>query len=596
MSRLKRLIVEIHRRSLWQVLLIYVGGAWVCYEIIDTITDRLALPDWLPVLAIILFLVGLPFVVATACVREDAVLPPQAELAEPGPAEPPVQITRPRLHMTWRNAGLIFVFALALWGVVAAGWLLFGGGAGGTRAAAEERPSVAALPLVNRSGLPEDEYFTDGIHDEILTQLSKISGLSVRGRTSVMQYRDSPKNLRQIGEELNARYLLEGGLLRAGETVRINVQLIDAQRDEHLWAETYDRQLSIENLLAIQSEVARRIAEALEATLTPDEEDRLAALPTANLEAYDHYLRGRRFWNQRSLAAFDSAIQYFNRAVLLDPNYARAYAALAETYVLLPEYGGPSFPEILPVARAATERALALDTDLAEAYAASAYIKTRVEWDHEGAERDYRKAIERDPDYATAHQWYAELLNHTRRWDQSLEEARRAVELDPVSFTPNAVLAVTWLCNGRPAEAIAAAERALQILPDQELAVKWLAFAYVLNGDYVAAARQFDRFAELTGTDPQAYRAYLAALEDPAEIPAAVSALQDPSLFAPALTGGGAVFLAHLGQVDEALAALEQLYEERDPRLPMINGHPLYEGLRSDPRFQDLLRRMNLRD
>jgi len=264
--------------------------------------------------------------------------------------------------------------------------------------------------------------------------------------------------------------------------------------------------------------------------------------------------------------------------------------------VLLPEYGGPSFPEILPVARAATERALALDTDLAEAYAASAYIKTRVEWDHEGAERDYRKAIERDPDYATAHQWYAELLNHTRRWDQSLEEARRAVELDPVSFTPNAVLAVSWLCNRRPAEAIAAAERALQILPDQELVVKWLAFAYVLNGDYTAAARQFDRFAELTGTDPQAYRAYLAALEDPAEIPAAVTALQAPGLLVPALTGGGAVFLAHLGQADEALVALEQLYEERDPRLPMINGHPLYEGLRSDARFQDLMRRINLRD
>jgi TolB-like protein len=596
MSRLKRLIVEIHRRSLWQVLLIYVGGAWVCYEIIDTITDRLALPEWLPVLAIVLFLVGLPVVVATAFIREDAVSPPAAALAETELVGPRVEAARPRPHITWRNSGLIFVFALALWGVVAAGWLVFGGGVGEAPTVPDERPSVAVLPLENRSGLQQDEYFTDGIHDEILTQLSKIGALSVRGRTSVMRYRESPKNLREIGEELNARYLLEGGVLRAGETVRVNVQLIDAQRDEHLWADTYDRHLSIENLLAIQTEVARRIAEALEATLTPAEEDRLAVVPTASLEAYDHYLLGRHFWTQRSLVAFDSAIQYYNRAVLLDPDYARAYAGLAETYALLPEYGGPSIPEILPTARAATERALALDPDLAEAHTASAYLKAYFEWDHEGAERDYLRAIELDPDYATAHQWYAELLTLTLRWDEALTEARRAVELDPLSFAPNLVLGIVFTYSGRLDDAIAAAERALEIVPDQELALKWIGFAHVLKGDYAAAGPVFERFAEVTGSDPEAYSAFLAALTDSAEISAAVTALGSPDLFFAGLNAGGSAFLAYLGQADAALAALERGYELRDPRLPWVRGHPMYEKLRSDPRFQDLLHRMNFPD
>ncbi len=571
------------------MLLIYIGGAWLCYEIIDTITDRLVLPEWLPVLAIILFLVGLPFVVATACVHEDAVSPPEAGPAEPGPVEPPVQATRPRPHITWRNAGLIFVFALALWGVVAAGWLVFGGGAGETPTAAEERPSVAVLPLENRSGLQEDEYFTDGIHDEILTQLSKIGALSVRGRTSVMRYRESLKNLREIGEELNARYLLEGSVLRAGPTVRVTVQLIDAQRDEHLWAETYDRQLSIENLLAIQTEVARRIAEELEATLTPEEEDRLAAMPTANPEAYDYYLRGRHFWHQRSLAAFDSAISYFNQAIFLDPGYARAYAALAETYVLFPEFGGPSIPEILPFAKAATERARALDPGLAEAYTASAYIKNVFEWDRDAAERDYLKAIELNPDYATAHQWYAELLGVTRRWDEALHEARTAVELDPLSPAPNLILGVILSFSGRPDDAIAAYERTLEISPDWYNASLMLAAAYVLQGDYAAAAPLLDRAAELTGSDPQPYRAYLAALSDPAKIPEAVRALENSNVF---VTGGRGQILAHLGQIDEALVALEQAYERRDPYLPWVNSDPRCEGLRSDPRFQDLLRRM----
>jgi TolB-like protein/Tfp pilus assembly protein PilF len=454
------------------------------------------------------------------------------------------------------------VVALAAWGAVATGWLVLHEGAGET---GQERESVAVLPFANLSGDPDNEYFSDGVTGDIINHLSKIADLKVISGTWVMKYKGMRRKVREMWKE--------------------------AETDEHLWAEQYNRELT--DVFAIQSDVAQHIALALRTTLTRAERGRIEERPTENLDAYDNYLRGRHFWHQRSLAAFDSAIEYYNRAVLLDPDYARAYAGLAETYALLPEYGGPSIADILSIAKAATDRALTLDPDLAEAYTASAYIKSRFEWDHEGAERDYRKAIELDPDYATAHQWYAEFLYQNRRWDQALVEARRAVELDPQSVMPNTVLAVALACAGRPADAIPAAQRALEIIPDQTLAIKWLAYAYVLNGEPAAAAPLFERFAELTGSHPDAYRAYLAALSDPAKIPAAVTALQAPSLFVPGLEAGGSVFLAHLRQVDEAMAVLEQCYEARWPLLPFVNAHPMFEGLRSDPRFQDLLRRMN---
>ena len=451
------------------------------------------------------------------------------------------------------------------------------------------------LPCDNISPNPDDAYLADGIHEEILLRLSKIQSLTSIGRKSVEWYQDNPRPIREMAIELGVGFVGECSVRKdAGQNrIRLTFQLLEASTGGKIWAENYDRDLTAGNLLELESDVAQRVARSLRAVLTPEERARIEATPTENLEAYENYLRGRHFWNQRSLAAFDSAIEYYNRAALLDPQYARAYAGLAETYALLPEYGGPSIPDILPIAKAATERALALGPDQAEAYAASAYIKSRFEWDREGAERDYLKAIELNPDYATAHQWYAELLVITRRWDEGLLEARRAVELDPQSVMPNTVLGVAFVCAGRPADAIPAIQRALEIIPDQELAIKWLAFAHVLNGEPAAAAPLFQRFAELTGSDPEAFRAYLAALSDPAKIPAAVTALQAPGLSVPALIAGGSGFLAHLGQFDEAMAVLEQYYEARGPLRPWVNTHPLFEEMRSDPRFQDLLRRMN---
>ena len=333
MSRLQQLIHEIHRRSLWQVLGIYLVGSWLVLQAVDTLAGALNLPDWAPPFALFLLIIGFPIVLATAFVQER---PAASEALDAETAEP----IEPGVHhklLTWRNAILGGIGAFALWGAVAAGWLFLGPGVGTRGAASEASPtdlrSIAVLPLANRSALEEDAFFVDGIHDDILTHLSKIDGLKVIARTSVMQYRESPPPIREIAEELDVATVLEGGVQRAGERVRVNVQLIDARTEAHLWAETYDEELTAANIFSIQSDIARKIAAALQATLVPEVEELIEAPPTENLEAYDLYTRGRFIFNAASTTAgMEEAAEFFQQAIEVDPGYAPAYVGLVQTY------------------------------------------------------------------------------------------------------------------------------------------------------------------------------------------------------------------------------------------------------------------------
>jgi serine/threonine-protein kinase len=408
--------------------------------------------------------------------------------------------------------------------VVAAGLLLFGG-YGALRT--DERPSIAVLPLVNRSGLEEDVYFTDGIHDEILTQLSKISGLSVRARTSVMEYRDSPKNVRQIGEELNARYLMEGGVQRAGETVRINVQLVDSETDEHVFADTYDRELSLENVLAIQREVALRIADALEATLTTAERGRIEARPTEDLEAYDFYLRGMEYWRRPGWGGknWRSAQRMWEQAVDLDPSFALAHAWLSIVHSTI--YNWFAFDlteERLRLARAAADRALELDPDLPQGHLALGIY-------YYNGFRAYDQALE---ELAIAEQGLpgdAELLS-TRgaiyrrqgKWEEAIVNFQRAAELDPRNATRFVELGYTHALLWRDDEAERYFDKALAIEPEYEQAVYAKAWnRYWRDGDlelwraYISAypdAHFRRRELELLSRDYPAALAALSQVED----------------------------------------------------------------------------------
>jgi len=330
MSRLKRLIQEIHRRSLWQVLGIYLVGAWIAFQGIEALVSGLSLPEWVPGLTVAILIAGLPIVLATAFVQEgvgDQEVPAEAPAAsgDEGTATP-ADAGGLQLVLTWRNVILGGVVVVALVGVVAAGWLLLGGEA--TRPPETIR-SIAVLPLENLSGDPEQEYFADGMTEALIANLGNIASLHVISRTSIMQYRGVHRALPEIARELNVDAIIEGSVLRAGDSVRITAQLIDARTDRHLWAESYERDL--QDVLALQTDVARAIAAKVEAKLTPEEKARLDGAHLVNPKAYEAYLKGRHYFEKGTASDSKIAAGYFEQAAREDPGFAPAYAGLADT-------------------------------------------------------------------------------------------------------------------------------------------------------------------------------------------------------------------------------------------------------------------------
>jgi TolB-like protein len=329
-SRLKRLIQEIHRRSLWQVLGIYLVGAWVAFQGIEALVSGLGLPEWVPGLTVAILIAGLPIVLATAFVQEGVgVQEAPAEKAGPSEAEgatPPADTGGLQLVLTWRNVALGGVLLIVLAGFVAAGWLLL---RGETARPPESIRSIAVLPLDNLSGDPEQQYFADGMTEALIANLGKIASLHVISRTSIMQYRGVHRALPEIARELNVDAIIEGSILRAGDSVRITAQLIDARTDHHLWAESYERDL--QDVLALQTDVARAIAAKVEAKLTPEEEARLDGTQLVNPKAYEAYLKGRHYFEKGTASDSRIAAGYFEQAAYEDPGFAPAYAGLADT-------------------------------------------------------------------------------------------------------------------------------------------------------------------------------------------------------------------------------------------------------------------------
>ena len=370
--------------------------------------------------------------------------------------------------------------------------------------AKENDKSVAVLPFANRSALDDDVYFVDGIHDDILTQLARISALTVTSRTSVERYRGTSQSIKDIGTALNVRAILEGGVQRAGDRVRINLQLIDAASDDHLWAQTYVRDLTAENIFAVQAEIATAVAEALRATLLPEEKIALAATPTASIEAYDLYLLGRYHWNKRTKESIDIARGYFEDAIEQDPDYVLALSGLADSYTSLVIYGNMTGEEAYPLAQQAIDKAMAIDDSVSEVWASLGFLRYEQQ---QFAESDdaFRRAVELDDRNFSAWYWYTNTLRRRRQDAEALAALQKAFELEPMSFVVNERLANMYDVRGEFPLAIRHYDRADQLddkeTTEYELEIAW---SYLWAGDY---ARTIEAFRNILANEPNSVSA-----------------------------------------------------------------------------------------
>lgn len=432
-------IEELKRRNVFRVGIAYAVVAWLIAQVADLVLENISAPDWLMKAILLILALGLPLALIFAWAFE---MTPEGIKKEKD-VDRSQSITPQTGRKLKATIMALLVLAVAYFAVDK--FVLQPDSASSTAqapppppapAATDPQPlekSIAVLPFANRSNREEDEFFTEGIHDDLLTHLSKIGSMKVISRTSVLRYKDTQKPIPEIAAELKVTSILEGGIQRSGDQVRINVQLIDAKTDEHLWAETFDRQLTAENLFAIQSEISTRIADALKATLSPEEESRLSKVPTKNMAAYNAFLRGRQLQARRTSSDLEQALAEFRRATELDPNYALAWVGIAESANLLNIYGTLSGTESVTLQEDAIDRALAIDSELGEAYASMAGLyEIRQEFGQ--AESAYRRAIELSPNYAPTYQWYANTLTRIPdRLDEAIPLLEKAAELDPLS-------------------------------------------------------------------------------------------------------------------------------------------------------------------
>jgi TolB-like protein/DNA-binding winged helix-turn-helix (wHTH) protein/Flp pilus assembly protein TadD len=450
--------------------------------------------------------------------------------------------------------------------------------------------SLAVLPLTNLSSDPGQDYFADGMTDELTTRLSNISALRVISRTSVMHYKGTQKTMPEIARELNVDAVLEGSVLRAGDKVRISTQLILARLDKHLWAESYERDLR--DVLALQSDVARAVAREISIQVTPQESKKLTATATLNPEAHDSYLKGLYYWNKFTEEGMRKAVDYFRDATQKQPNYAPAFAWLAHAYHELAYYVAPI--EVMPKAKEAALRALELDNTDAEAHAALGWIKWHYDWDWSGSEQELMTALQSNPNSSVAHAQYAVYLDTMRRFDEALQEHKIALRLDPLSLVAETNLGDTYYGAQRYKEAEEQYKKTIELDGNFAYAHSMLAMVYVQQGRFEEGVQQIQKATQLD-TDPifaETLAYAYAASGNRAEARKVLTQMTDSSQKHYIDSVFVALVYLKMGEQDQACKWLEHAYQARDSSLPDINVEPAFAEFRSNPCVQTVMRRI----
>ena len=607
------LFAELKRRNVFRASAAYLALGWVVTQVTSTVAPALHLPDWIVPVVVWIGVIGFPFVVVFSWVFE---LTPEGLKRERDIAsdESIKQVTARRLdHIA------IGLLALAIV-LLAADRFFVRAGAPSTATAARtdttkdvsaaasasapashapaassappaSEKSIAVLPFADLSPGHDQEYFSDGMAEEILDALAQVQDLKVAGRTSSFFFKGKNETLQAIGAALGVAHVLEGSVRTQGTKVRITAQLIHTRDGFHLWSQSYDGDLS--DVFQLQERIARAITDQLKVVLDGGQKVRLAQKGTSSVDAHQQYLRGRFFWNARGIDNLQNAVAAFKAALAADPDYAEAWAGLAQTYALLPEYSvldtaSKGRIDSVALALEAADHALQLDPDSSAALLARAYVRSMFQFDWPGAEADYRAAIAGNAHDAGAHHWYAELLMYQRRWAEADIQYDAALAIDPLRPITHLSRALSFWFRGKPEASLPDFDESLRLAPGFH-------YSTMEKTKVLAQLRRFDEAAAAAQTLPVDEREvvlnFIAAMKDPAKQPAAVRDIQ-------ARGQGGVIgkpiLLALLGRNDLALAELERLFADKDPYRAFIYMVSSFEPLRPDPRFQALLRQVNL--
>ncbi|MEY2538264.1 MAG: adenylate cyclase [Verrucomicrobiota bacterium] len=577
---------ELKRRNVVRMAGLYLVGAWLLVQVSGTVLPMFGAPDWLPRSIVILLAIGfIPtlifswvFELTPEGLKRDEDVRPEQSIAPQ---------TARRMDRT-----IIAVLVLAL-GYFAADKFMLAprrAMAPNDSSSATSAKSIAVLPFENLSDDKANAYFAEGVQDEILTRLAKVADLKVISRTSTQRFKSAPSDLREIAKQLGVMNILEGSVQKSNDQVRVNVQLINATTDAHLWADIYDRKLT--DIFVVESDIAKTIAETLQARLSGSEKTAISKKPTANPEAYELYLKGRFFWNKRTADDLRRSIDYFNQAIAKDPSYALAYAALAQAWKLLPAFNGGAPKDCFPQAESAAGKAVALDDTLSDAHAVLASLKGINGFDYRGAIIEYERTLELNPNDATARQWFAnDTLANVGQIERELAELKRALELDPLSLIINSNLGWAYIHAGRLDEAIAQLRKTVEMDGSFYYARYALALALELKGAIPEAIAEYQKTVSITeDSAPLGMLGRLYAAQgrkDEAQKILQQLRERREQRYTPAYYL--ALVYLGLGDRNEALNWLEESYRERDGfNIGPIRIDPLLAPLHGDPRFEAL--------